>query len=112
MLKFQPQPVPQLRPAVPLPLALTELMLNVWPVRLESPHWPCVIRVPVPAPDELIETSASMSAIPHPVVPWSAISQFPARSDLTILPVLAEPSELIAIMMISASTIGTALRAH
>jgi hypothetical protein len=30
MAKVQPQPVPQVRPAVPLPLLLSEMMLKVW----------------------------------------------------------------------------------
>ena len=91
MVKFQPHPVPHERPAVPLPLLLRVLIVNVCPVTVLSPHAPCVVRVPVPDPVEFMVISASMSENPQPVVPRSAMSQFPARSDLTISPVVAEP---------------------
>src|SRR5580704_10460664 len=90
IVKFQPQAVPHVRFAVPDPLVFKLLMVKVCPVRAESPQLPCEVSVPVPDPDEFMVISASMSANPQPVVPRRAMSQFPARSDVTILPVLAE----------------------
>ena len=51
--------------------------------------------MPVPEPVALSVTFAIMLANPHPVVPRSAICQFPVKSDLTTDPV-AKLSELIA----------------
>src|SRR5580658_6412081 len=88
MAKVQPQPVPQVRPAVPLPLLLSEMMLKVWgPVT--SPHWTCDWRVAVPIPLPFNEISASPDAWPQPVNPTYVACQLPYKSAFEMTPMVA-----------------------
>src|ERR1700722_17865711 len=103
MSKFQPQAGPQLSPAVPLPSDASVLIVKVWPVAVESPHWPCIWRVAVPVPVEPSVTLACILEKPQPVVPRRVISQFPVGSDLTMLPVVAELAALKEIIVASES---------
>jgi hypothetical protein len=88
MLKPNPQPVPQLKLAVPLPLELSDIIVKVWLV-VESPQpWVCDLTVAVPEPLELRVTSTRSVATPHPLSPWmSVICHGPVKSDLVIVPV-------------------------
>src|SRR6266436_494283 len=103
MLKFQPQPVPQLKLAVPMPFVVREPMVQVCPERVESPHWPCVWRLPVPEPAELSVTCASILTKPQPVVPRKAICQVPVKLTLKSLPA-ANAGLLIEITLRNEST--------
>ena len=91
ILRFQPQPAPQLKLAVPLPLVAIVKTVKVWPVTVESPHWPCDFIVAfVPVPAVLSVTLTSMLVKPHPVFPVSVICQDPDKSALVIEPILAK----------------------
>src|SRR5215831_13165954 len=95
MLKVQPQEGPQVKPAVPVPLALSVLTVNVLPVlTLRSVHGePCVTcdvmvaLVAEPVPFSVKVTSKEFS--PHPVFPSSVICHPPDKSAFVIVPTLA-----------------------
>ena len=86
MLNAQPHPAPQLKPAVPVPLALSVLTVKVLPVlTLPSVHGEPVVTcdvmvafVAVPAAFSVNVTSMAWS--PHPVFPKSVICQAPDKS--------------------------------
>src|SRR5882672_10965633 len=111
MLKPHPQPIPQERPAVPLPLDVMVAMVKVCAAREESPHWPWVTSVPVPTPEVFKVTPICMVAAPQPVVPRRAIFHLPARSAFVMLPMLAELVVLRLTMVVKASTLNATRRA-
>ncbi len=68
ILKVKPQPEPQVKPAVPLPLGFMEVMVNVLPVVVVSPHpvlWLVEVAL-VATPLVFSVTVTSEEPIPHP----------------------------------------------
>src|ERR1700732_4227376 len=81
MFRFQPQPVPQVNPAVPLPLALSVRTVNESPLKLPVPHAECETPLTfVATPPALKVNVYRVVPNPHPVSPMTVICQFPARS--------------------------------
>ena len=91
MLKFHPQPTPQLKLAVPLPFADIVKTWKDSPAKVESPHCPWVLTTAfLPLPAVLSVTLTSMLTKPHPLFPVSVICQGPDKSNLVIVPIVAE----------------------
>jgi len=110
MLKFQPQPTPQDKFAVPLPLELSELTVKVCPGSVESPHCPWVVRVAVPVPFVLRVKVACIATRPQPVLPVKLTTQGPDRSALPIVPV-AELGVVMGMIVMNDSTTKNVRRA-
>src|SRR3984885_15005287 len=84
MLKSPPQPDPQLKFAVPDPLAFSEVLVKVWVLLLEAHPVLAPVRVPDAVPLAFRVPTNSKADTPHPVLPTTEICHGPANWAMVI----------------------------